>query len=83
MNPHYGLRTDRHTLAFFPRHNEWELYDLDKDPQQLRNIAGDAAQVVTVASLKEELVRLREHFGDTNEVVEPAPRRPVNQQQGK
>jgi len=83
VNPHYGLRTDRHTLAFFPRHNEWELYDLDKDPRQLRNIAGDAAQAATVASLKKELVRLREHFGDTNEVVEPAPRRPVNRQQGK
>jgi arylsulfatase A-like enzyme len=75
VNPHYGLRTDDHTLAFFPKHQEWELYDLDQDPQQLRNIAGEPTNAALLAALKDELARLRKDFGDTDDVGAPQPKR--------
>ncbi len=75
MNPHYGLRTDDHTLAFFPKHQEWELYDLDRDPQQLRNIVGEPTKATLLAGLKDELARLRKDFGDTDDVGAPQPKR--------
>ena len=28
---HYGLHTQRYTLAYFPDHDKWELFDLDED----------------------------------------------------
>jgi arylsulfatase A-like enzyme len=65
---HYGLRTDRYTLAFMYPYNEWELYDLEKDPQQMRSVYDDPAYAKTVAALKTELVRLREQFKDAGGV---------------
>ncbi len=78
VNPHYGLRTETHTLAYFPRHDEWELYDLEKDPRELHNLAGESTQIPLFGSLKEELTHLREQFGDTRATAEPAPRRKKN-----
>jgi len=67
---HYGLRTERFTLAHFPRTSEWELFDLVQDPQQLRSVYTDPAYGRTVAELKTELTRLRELYRDTQE---PSP----------
>ena len=30
---HDGVRTDRYKLMFFPRSREWNLFDLETDPQ--------------------------------------------------
>ena len=72
--PHYGLHTDRYTLAHFYRTNEWELFDLKKDPQQMRSVYDDAAYAKTVTELKAELTRLRTEFKDDTGAV-PAPKR--------
>ncbi|RPD40519.1 sulfatase family protein [Chitinophaga barathri] len=54
--PHFGLRTDRYTLVrFYGESDTWELYDLVKDPMQLRNIYGTKGTEKVTASLKEEL----------------------------
>jgi hypothetical protein len=34
---HYGIRTDRHKLIHFYTLGEWELYDLEKDPREMRS----------------------------------------------
>jgi arylsulfatase A-like enzyme len=65
--PHYGVRTDRYTLGYFYRSNEWELYDLKKDPQQMRSVLNDPAYAKTVAEMKAELDRLKTGFKDTSE----------------
>ena len=67
--PHYGIRTDRYTLAHFYRTNEWELYDLKKDPQQMRSVYSDPAYAKTLAELKIELDRLRQQFKDDSDPV--------------
>lgn len=36
---HYGIRTDRYALIhFYYDIDEWELYDLEKDPSQMNNV---------------------------------------------
>ncbi|MCX6910911.1 MAG: DUF4976 domain-containing protein, partial [Verrucomicrobia bacterium] len=67
VQKHYGLRTERYTLACFYPVNEWELFDLEKDPQQLHSIYDDPACSKTVADLKAELSRLRALYQDTEE----------------
>lgn len=66
--PHYGVRTDRYTLAYFYQTDEWELYDRQKDPQQLRSVYSDSAYVGAVADLKTELSRLRKQYGDSDAI---------------
>lgn len=36
--PHYGVRTKRYKLISYYRQNEWELFDLDKDPDEMENL---------------------------------------------
>lgn len=61
---HYGLRTDRYTLAHFPAHDEWELFDLDEDPEQLTSVYDDPDYADVQARLKEQLAALQAQFGD-------------------
>ena len=62
---HYGIRTERYKLIhFYHDIDEWELYDLQKDPNELNNIYNDPANADVVKKLKAELSRLREKFKD-------------------
>lgn len=36
--PHYGIRTQRHKLIYYYRVNEWELFDLKKDPDEMESL---------------------------------------------
>jgi arylsulfatase A-like enzyme len=56
---HYGVRDARYKLIHFYNIGEWELYDLEEDPHEMRNIYGDPAHADTTARLKAELRRLR------------------------
>ena len=64
---HYGVRTGRYTLACYHATDEWELFDNEKDPQQLRSVYADPKYAATVTGLKSELTRLRTLYGDTTE----------------
>lgn len=57
--PHEGVRTARHKLIHFAEGDEWELFDLGKDPQELQSVFADPAYAGTLAQLKAELTRLR------------------------
>ena len=62
---HYGVRTDRYKLIhFYHDIDEWELYDLKKDPDELQNVYGDPEYADVVKRLKAELKRLREKYKD-------------------
>lgn len=62
---HYGVRTQRYKLIhFYNDIDQWELYDLRKDPDELNNIYDDPAYADVVKKLKAELSRLREEFKD-------------------
>jgi arylsulfatase A-like enzyme len=62
---HYGVRTRRYKLIrFYNDIDQWELYDLEKDPHEMKNVAEDSAYADTVKELKAELKRLREMYRD-------------------
>ena len=65
VKKHYGVRTGRYKLIhFYHDIDEWELYDLKKDPKEMRNVFGDPAYAETVKELKIELQALREKYKD-------------------
>jgi len=70
---HYGVRTERYTLAHFYETDEWELFDNEKDPQQLHSVYADPAYAKAVDDLKIELARLRQVFKETDEVEAKQP----------
>jgi arylsulfatase A-like enzyme len=59
---HNGVRTGRHKLIHFYNLDEWELYDLERDPDELQSVYSDAAYADVVRELKAELARLQEHY---------------------
>ena len=64
---HYGVRTERYKLIrFYYDIEAWELYDLEVDPREIRNVYGDPRYAAVVVKLKRELERLRGQFGDTD-----------------
>ena len=67
VQPHYGVRTERYKLIFFNRINQWELFDLEKDPHEVKNVYADASYQPLVKELKAELNRLRNHYDDNGQ----------------
>lgn len=62
--PHRGVRTSRYTLAHYYETDEWELFDLRKDPREMRSVYAEPGYAKVVAELKGELERLRREVGD-------------------
>lgn len=62
---HYGIRTERYSLMhFYNDIDEWELFDLKKDPQQMHNIYGKPGTRHITRKLKKELERLQVQYDD-------------------
>ena len=59
---HYGVRTDRYKLIYFYLVDEWELFDLETDPNELNSQYDNPEYADVVAELKEELSRLRTQY---------------------
>ena len=59
---HYGVTTGRHKLIYFYLLDEWELYDLENDPDELTSVYEDPEYAPVVEELKAELQRLREQY---------------------
>ena len=68
MARHIGVRTERHKLIHFYQTDEWELYDLNTDPDELTNLYGKPEMQATTARLKAELDRLRRHYRDDTDL---------------
>ena len=62
---HYGIRTDRYKLIhFYNDIDEWELFDLRSDPQELHNLYGQKGYETVTKDLKSRLLDLQEQYGD-------------------
>ena len=80
-NPaHYGVRTKDYKLTFYyglaldaegavdkPTQPGWELYDLQKDPSELKNVYEDPAYYEIREELKGLLCELKEKYQDQDE----------------
>lgn len=68
---HYGIRTDRYKLIhFYYDIDEWELYDLENDPQEMNNVYDNSDYTEIRDSLHQELEKLREYYGDSDELTQ-------------
>lgn len=70
---HYGVRTRTHKLIWYDDRREWELFDLVKDPQELRSIHADPAASEVFADLRTTLARARTEAGDATGKPLPSP----------
>ena len=66
---HYGIATDRYKLMhFYYDIDEWEMYDLEKDPSELKNVYDDPAYADVRTDLHKRLEELRTGYGDSDEL---------------
>jgi hypothetical protein len=76
---HFGIRTERYKLIHYPadppaaagaiqeRHlPAWEFFDLQNDPQEMRNLFGVAEYNPVISALQQDLATLRHALGDEN-----------------
>lgn len=65
VSPHFGISTGRYKLIrFYTRVSGWELFDLEKDPSEMRNIYGQKGYEKVTADLKKELAQLIDQYED-------------------
>ena len=74
VGAHYGIRTRRYKLIYFYSTEEWELFDLEKDPDEMNNRYGDPASAGLVRELKAELDRLRSKYRDSELIHQQTPK---------
>jgi arylsulfatase A-like enzyme len=70
---HYGVRTRTHKLIYYWKKDQWELFDLTTDPQEMHNIYGQPGQEQITASLKAELLRLKQAVKDDDQFANEQP----------
>jgi len=74
---HYGIRTLKHKLIYYyadalgqagtideTKEPEWELFDLEKDPQEMFNVYNDPAYANIIPQLKDEMHRMQNNLND-------------------
>ncbi len=61
---HNGVRTDRYKLMHFYQFDQWELYDLQTDPDELTNQYANPEYANVVAKMKTRLEDLQSIYGD-------------------
>jgi arylsulfatase A-like enzyme len=65
----YGVRDHRYKLIRFYQFDEWEFYDLEKDPDELVNQYENPEYSDEIEEMKVELERLRKHYADDSDVA--------------
>jgi arylsulfatase A-like enzyme len=70
---HYGVRTRTHKLIYYWTRQQWELFDLRADPQELTNLYGEPGQAGVTAELKARLARLRNELQDDDRFADSQP----------
>jgi arylsulfatase A-like enzyme len=59
---HYGVRSERYKLIHYYQNDEWELFDLEEDRQDLKNLYGAPGYADVTADLKQRLAALRGQY---------------------
>lgn len=83
---HYGYRTDRYKLIYYYNDGfrlpftspfryppEWELYDLDVDPDEVRNVYHDPAYAAIREALTAAMWREQSRLGDAPHTAQTVP----------
>ncbi len=59
---HEGVTTKQYKLIYFYDLEEWEFYDLDSDPAEMKNEYDNPEYAGKINELKEELARLKKYY---------------------
>lgn len=59
---HFGVRTQTHKLMYFPRSDEWNLFDLEHDPLEMHSVHSAPDYQGVRKSLEVEFTRLRKQY---------------------
>jgi arylsulfatase A-like enzyme len=65
VQPHYGIRGDRYKLIHFYTTDEWEMFDLKNDPDEMQNVYSDPKYHKMAKAMVEKLEKERIEVGDT------------------
>ena len=79
VKKHYGIRTKRYKLMhFYDDNDEWEFYDLEKDPREHHNAYKESNYQSTIAQLHTQLETLQKQYGVTPSEFDRAPKEAVD-----
>ena len=68
---HFGIRTERYKLIhFYYDVDDWELYDLKEDPNELNNVYGHAEYIEVQKTMHKRLEELRIQYQDSDSLNE-------------
>jgi len=68
---HYGIRTERYKLIhFYYDVDEWELYDLQKDPEEMQSVYDDPAYADVRAVMQKKLQEIRSKYHDSDSLTQ-------------
>ena len=63
---HDGVRTDRYKIFFIPETQEWQLFDLVKDPQELKSVHDNSDYSKILEDMKKRYTANRQKFGSNH-----------------
>lgn len=70
VSPHFGISNGRYKLIrFYKRVEAWELYDLQTDPTELKNIYNEKEYKKIAEALKRALLKAIQQYEDTEAKV--------------
>jgi arylsulfatase A-like enzyme len=70
VRPHYGISNEQYKLIhFYGDIDEWELFDIKADPQEMKNVYNDRAYAKVREDLHKRLDALRVKYKDSDEVT--------------
>jgi arylsulfatase A-like enzyme len=68
---HYGMSTERYKLIhYYYDIDEWELYDIETDPQEMKNVYSDPAYSNVRKDLHKRLQKLMTKYKDSKALAE-------------
>ncbi len=71
VQPHYGIRGKQYKLIhFYYNINQWEFYDLEKDPNEMNNIIDDPEYAEIISNMKTELQQRQIDYDDNKSLDE-------------
>jgi arylsulfatase A-like enzyme len=80
---HYGVTDGRYKLIHYYKLDQWELFDLVSDPNEMRSVYGQPDYAAPRQRLTDELARLRSELGVvSNDPIGEKPREPARTPSG-
>jgi arylsulfatase A-like enzyme len=67
----YGVRTSRYKLIHYYEVGEWELFDLDRDPEEMKSVYSDPSYASVRRDMEKKLDALRKEYAVPAKDPEP------------